>query len=155
MKKMKPPMISSGSTAVSSSPSHEVSGAGFAVKTSSGARRAARLLRRGLHVGVDRRQHGRDDDRVGLLRGRRGLDGQGRSLLGDLLDLARLDLAEELGIAGRLVGWDVVVIHVNSSAAVPTTSTSITMPFRKNLGFNEGASGVKWATTERRHVSRV
>ena len=33
------------------------------------------------------------------------------------------------------------VSHVNSSAAVPTTSTSITMPFRKNLGFNEGASG--------------
>jgi hypothetical protein len=32
------------------------------------------------------------------------------------------------------------VNHVNSRAAVPTTSTSITMPFRKNLGFNEEAS---------------
>ena len=34
------------------------------------------------------------------------------------------------------VGVDEVVIQVNSKAAVPTTSTSITMPFRKNLGFN-------------------
>jgi hypothetical protein len=35
-------------------------------------------------------------------------------------------------------------IHVNSSAAVPTTRTSITMPFRKNLGFKReppGAAG--------------
>src|SRR5262245_54605696 len=33
------------------------------------------------------------------------------------------------------------VNQVNSSAAVPTTSTSMTMPLRKNLGFNEEASG--------------
>ena len=31
---------------------------------------------------------------------------------------------------------ELVEIHVNSNAAVPTTRTSITMPFRKNLGFN-------------------
>ena len=37
------------------------------------------------------------------------------------------------------------LIQVNSSAAVPSTSTTITMPLRKNLGFNEGASG--YATT--------
>src|SRR6186997_2966741 len=32
-------------------------------------------------------------------------------------------------------------IQVNSSAAVPTTSTSITMPFRKNLGFKRSLRG--------------
>ena len=32
-------------------------------------------------------------------------------------------------------------IQVNSNAAVPTTSTSITMPFRKNLGFKRSLRG--------------
>jgi hypothetical protein len=45
-----------------------------------------------------------------------------------------------------VVDW----IHVNSSAAVPTTSTSITMPFRKNLGFNGEPPGSRRATTVRR-----
>ena len=84
--------------AVSSSPSHEVSGAGSAVKTSLGGSWPPSFGRR-LHVAVDVGQDGRDDDGVGLRRS--VLDGQGRALLGDLLDLAGLDVAEELGIAGR------------------------------------------------------
>jgi hypothetical protein len=38
-------------------------------------------------------------------------------------------------------GVDVVEIQVNSSAAVPTTRTSITMPFRKNFGFKREPPG--------------
>ena len=54
--------------------------------------------------------------------------------------LARLDVGEELGVGDVDGGRGLVVSQVNSSAAVPTTSTSITMPFRKNLGFKRGAS---------------
>ena len=41
------------------------------------------------------------------------------------------------------MGWTVddCEIQVNSNAAVPTTSTSITMPLRKNLGFNGSLRG--------------
>ena len=45
-------------------------------------------------------------------------------------------------------------IQVNSSAAVPTTRTSITMPFRKNLGFKRSLR-VERATTVRRRCFRV
>jgi hypothetical protein len=45
-------------------------------------------------------------------------------------------------------------IHVNNSAAVPTTSTSMTMPFRKNFGFNRSLR-VERATTVRRRWVRV
>src|SRR5436309_7077530 len=43
--------------------------------------------------------------------------------------------------------------HVNSSAAVPTTSTSITMPLRKNLGFNRSLR-IERATAVRRLCDR-
>jgi hypothetical protein len=38
---------------------------------------------------------------------------------------------------------------VNSNAAVPTTSTNMTMPFRKNLGFKRSLR-IEQATTVRR-----
>ena len=69
--------------------------------------------------------------------------------LGDLVDVAGLDVGQELRVADRL-GVVVVLTHVNSSAAVPSTSTIITMPFRKNLGFNEEASGVRTTPVRRR-----
>ena len=64
MKKMKPPMMSSGSTPVRSSPSHDVSGAGSASNDGRGAagRRASAAA---LHVAEDVGQDARDDDRVG------------------------------------------------------------------------------------------
>jgi hypothetical protein len=49
---------------------------------------------------------------------------------------------------------DDAVSQVNSSAAVPTTSTSITMPFRKNFGFKRSLR-VERAAAVRRQCIRV
>ena len=48
---------------------------------------------------------------------------------------------EELRVADRGSAVELDWIQVNSSAAVPTTRTSITMPFRKNLGFKRSLRG--------------
>jgi hypothetical protein len=40
-----------------------------------------------------------------------------------------------------VTGVELAVIQVNNNAAVPTTRTSITMPFRKNFGFKREPPG--------------
>ena len=60
----------------------------------------------------------RDGDGVGRV-AVLGLDRQRRALLGDLRDLARGDVAEELASSRWWSGVELDEIHVNSSAAVP------------------------------------
>ena len=140
MKKMKPPMIRSGSTAVSSRPSHDVSGAGVAAKMSAGSFAPVVVAAR-LHVAEDVGQDARH------VRPCSPVPGGATSTLSVVpcwvtcVTLPAADVREELAVADRCAWWTIWEIQVNSSAAVPTTSTSITMPLRKNFGFNGSLRG--------------
>jgi hypothetical protein len=70
------------------------------------------------------------------------VDGEAVTLLDDLrLTLPRCDVGQELGVAVDAVGDEDWRSRVNSSAIVPTTRTSMTMPFRKNFGFKREPPG--------------